>query len=264
MGYLEMKSELVRADREANIPGEDSMQRLREKAAGRPIPPSLRERVDEGDTIGLIAEFKRRSPSAGAIAAGEDPVAAAGLFKDEGASALSILTDLPDFGGSLADLEEVATATDLPVLRKDFLVDTASLLEARAAGASAALLIVRILEAGIVAHLISEGREIGLDCLVEVHDEAELEIAVLAGADLVGVNNRDLDTLTTDLTVTERLAPMVPASVTLVSESGICSVDDVKRVRDAGARAVLVGESLLRLPPADRRLLVRQLARIPR
>jgi indole-3-glycerol phosphate synthase len=151
-----------------------------------------------------------------------------------------------------------------PVLRKDFLVDAADLYQARLAGASAALLIVGMLSPQELETLLRAAAEVHLECLVEVHDEDELERALAAGAGLIGINNRDLRLLTTDLAVTERLARHVPAGITLVSESGIRTPDDVARVRDAGAHAVLVGEALLRLPVEARRARVRALAEVPR
>jgi len=150
------------------------------------------------------------------------------------------------------------------VLRKDFLVDPGQLCEARLAGAAGALLIVAMLEPRELASLLTAGARVGVECLVEVHTEEELETAVSAGASLLGINNRDLRSLTTDLGVTERLAPLVPPGGVLVSESGIRTADDVRRVRDAGAHAVLVGEALLRQAPGERGRRLRELAGVER
>lgn len=193
----------------------------------------------------MIAEFKRRSPSAGEIGAG-DPAAVATAYGTGGAAAMSVLTDGPFFGGSLADLEAARAASSLPVLRKDFVLDELQVWEARSAGADAVLLIVRILEDARLTGLLDLSRELRMSALVEVHDEAELERALGAGAVVIGVNNRDLDTFRTELEVTLRLAPLVPAGRILVGESGIRDGADVDRLGDAGVDAVLVGEALMR------------------
>lgn len=251
-GYLERKALEVRARRAEEAPAGEALAALRERAAGRGGVPSLASALRGGDRVALVAEFKRRSPSAGTLVAGEGPVDVARLYEREGATAVSVLTDASDFWGDLADLDAVCAAVRLPALRKDFLVDAAGLYEARAVGASAALLITAILTREELESMLGAAREVDLECLVEVHDEGELGAALEAGATLVGINNRDLRSLTTDLGVTERLAPVLPRHVTLVSESGIKDADDVRRVRDAGVHAILVGESLLRLPPAER------------
>jgi indole-3-glycerol phosphate synthase len=249
---LDRKALEVRARRAREAPDGDALAVLRDRAAGRGGVPSFASALRAGDRVALIAEFKRRSPSAGTLVGRADAAEVARLYEREGGAAVSVLTDAADFGGDLIDLDAVCAAVKLPALRKDFLVDAAGLYEARVAGASAALLITAILSRGELASLLRTAREVDLECLVEVHDEAELSSALEVGATLVGVNNRDLQSLTTELGVTERLAPAVPEGVTLVSESGIRSADDVRRVRDAGAHAILVGESLLRLPPAER------------
>ena len=230
-----------------------------------PPAPSLMEALTGGRHVAVMAEYKRRSPSAGLLAQGEDPVVVAKGYRDDGAAALSVLTDPDHFGGSLADLEAVAALEPrLPALRKDFLVDPVQLYEARLAGAAGALLIVAMLEPRELALLLAAGARVGLECLVEVHTEEELGVAVSAGASLLGINNRDLRRLTTDLAVTERLAPLVPPGGVLVSESGIRSADDVRRVRDAGAHAVLVGEALLREEAGERGHRLRELAGVER
>jgi indole-3-glycerol phosphate synthase len=196
--------------------------------------------------VRLLAEVKRRSPSAGEIRPGADPAEVARAYLDAGAAALSVLTDAEYFGGSLDALRAVRAAVELPLLRKDFVISAEQVWEARAAGADAVLLIARILPDPALAELQGAARECGLDVLVEVHDAAEMQRALAAGADLVGVNNRDLATFTTDLGLTPRLAAGVPEGVTLVAESGIRSAEDVRRLGEAGVDAVLVGESLMR------------------
>jgi len=194
----------------------------------------------------VIAEIKRRSPSKGEIRPDFDPVACAEAYAAGGAAALSVLTDGPFFGGSLADLSQVRAAVALPLLRKDFLIDAYQLDEARVAGADAVLLIVAALDAEALLALQQRARALGLDALVEVHDEAELEVALGCGAELIGINNRNLQSFETDLAVTEKLAPRIPGGVTVVAESGIFTPEDVARLERAGAHAFLVGESLMR------------------
>jgi indole-3-glycerol phosphate synthase len=206
----------------------------------------------------VIAELKRRSPSRGELRPDFDPVAIAKAYEAGGAAALSVLTDERFFGGSLAILESVRGATRLPLLRKDFVVDAYQIDEARVAGADAVLLIVAALAPAELAKLREHAVGLGLDVLVEVHDEAELDVAKGAGADLIGINNRDLKTFHTDLAVTERLAKRVPEGALVVTESGIFGREDVARLQRAGAAAFLVGESLMREPDpglALRRLL---------
>jgi indole-3-glycerol phosphate synthase len=200
----------------------------------------------------IVAELKKRSPSKGEIRPGFDPVDCARAYAEGGAAALSVLTDESYFGGHLDYLEKVRRAVDLPLLRKDFLVDAYQVDEARVRGADAVLLIVRAFDgpAGVdrLGQLRARAEELSLDALVEVHDEAELELALGAGADLVGINNRDLGSFETDLGVTERLASRVPEGVVLVAESGIFTSGDVERLEQAGAHACLVGEALMREP----------------
>jgi indole-3-glycerol phosphate synthase len=196
--------------------------------------------------LALIAEIKRRSPSKGDIAPHLDAVTQARGYEQAGADAISVLTEPSRFGGSLEDLRAVAAAVDLPVLRKDFLVDRCQVWEAAEAGAAAVLLIVAALSDMVLDELIEECRLCGLDALIEVHDEAEMERALATGATLIGVNNRDLHTLNVDLAVTERLARQAPPRVLLVSESGIADAADARRLALAGARALLVGENLVR------------------
>ncbi len=221
-------------------------------------PPRGFRRALLGPGPRVIAELKRRSPSRGEIRADFDPVAIARSFEASGAAALSVLTDERFFGGSLAVLKSVRRVTRLPLLRKDFVLDAYQIDEARVAGADAVLLIVAALAPADVARLREHAAGLGLDVLVEVHDAAELDVAKGAGADLIGINNRDLRSFRTDLAVTERLARQVPEGALVVAESGILGPEDVARLKRAGAFAFLVGESLMREPDpglALRRLL---------
>lgn len=194
----------------------------------------------------VIAEVKRRSPSKGDLAAIPDPADLARRYAAGGAAAISVLTEERRFGGSLADLRSVRAAVDVPLLRKDFIVEPYQLLEARASGADLALLIVAALSDDLLKELYDDARELGLTVLVEVHDEAETERAVELGAELIGVNARSLKTLQVDDATFSRLAPLVPADRVLVAESGISSRDDVSRFVAEGARVVLVGEALVK------------------
>lgn len=196
--------------------------------------------------IGVIAEFKRRSPSAGAFREAPELAATIGAYERGGASAVSVLTEGPNFGGSLEDLRRARSLTALPLLRKDFIVDEYQLHEARAAGADAVLLIVAALEEAHLRDLHAAAEELGLDVLVEVHDEHELEVAAAAGAGLIGVNNRDLRDFSVDLARTEALLPAMPPGALVVSESGISSAGQLASLARHGVAAVLVGETLMR------------------
>jgi indole-3-glycerol phosphate synthase len=208
--------------------------------------------------VAVIAEVKRRSPGAGDIRPGLVPAEWARTYEGAGASALSVLTDGPFFGGSMTDLRAARSAVDLPILRKDFILDPLQILEARAGGADAILLIVRILDDASLRRLREEAEALGMAALVEVHGADELERALASGATLIGINNRDLTTFDTDLAVTEALLDHLPREGVVVSESGIASGEDVARLGAAGVHAVLVGESTLRAD--DPGLPVRELA----
>ncbi len=221
---------------------------LEARAAAAPPPRGFAARLSPaGGPARVVAEVKRASPSAGAIRADLDAVAQARRYAEAGAAAVSVLTDGPGFGGSLDDLAACrAAGVSAPLLRKDFVLERYQLLEARAAGADAALLIVAALPAPELASLLAEAARLGLDALVEVHDEGELEAALAAGAGLVGINNRDLRSFRVDLGASERLLPRVPANALAVVESGVRTVDDAARLRRAGAANFLVGEALVR------------------
>jgi len=208
----------------------------------RPFAAALRREHE----VRLLAEVKRRSPSAGWIAEGADAVAVGLGYQAAGAAALSVLTDGEGFGGSLDDLSALRAAVGIPVLRKDFVVDPLQVWEARASGADAVLLILRILEDGMYRELAALAAELGMAVLCEAHSEAEADRGLALGATLLGINNRDLDTFRTDLEVSIRAAPRIAAAVTLVAESGIRSAADVDRLGEAGVDAILVGESLMR------------------
>ena len=195
--------------------------------------------------VNVIAECKRRSPSRGVLAPQYDPVAIARQYEAGGAAAVSVLTEPTFFDGALDHLTAVRNAVDLPVLRKDFVVDEYQLFEARAAGADAVLLIVAALEQSALVRLQSRAWELGLAALVEVHDESELSRAIASGARLVGVNNRNLRTLAVDVGASDRLAAKMPAGVVGVSESGLQTRDDLARLAAAGYRAFLIGERFM-------------------
>jgi indole-3-glycerol phosphate synthase len=222
----------------------------REAAAGVPDGHAFSAAVGRPG-LSLIAEHKRRSPSAGAIRDGlalEQVIAA---YERGGATALSILTEGPSFGGSLDDLRAARAASSLPILRKDFVVDRYQLDEAVIAGADAILLIVAALTKAELGALHEHARERGLDALVEVHDEPELEQAIAAGATLVGINNRDLTTLEVDVARTFELLPLIPQGTVVVAESGFSRREQLEELAGAGVDAVLVGEALMRAPDIE-------------
>jgi indole-3-glycerol phosphate synthase len=227
--------------RQSEVPEVDLRARLLDVPPARDPMPALRR---PGSSV--IAEVKRRSPSKGDLSAISDPGALAAAYERGGAASISVLTEERRFGGSLADLDAVRAAVDVPVLRKDFVVDSYQLLEARAHGADLALLIVAALPGDLLERLHDACRELGLTPLVEVHDEPEAERAVALGAGLIGVNARNLKTLDVDAANFAKVAPLLPDDVVRVAESGVTGADDVRRLVGEGADAVLVGEALVR------------------
>jgi indole-3-glycerol phosphate synthase len=206
------------------------------------VPPSFRAALRKG-TVAVIAEVKRRSPSAGAIREDLDPAERAALYAEHGAAAISVLTDGPYFGGSIQDLRAAAQRSPVPVLRKDFILDEVQILEARAAGAAAVLLIVRALGSRLEP-LLRYAADLRLDALVEVHTAEELKRALEAGAAIIGVNSRDLDTFEIDMETAWKIVAGVPAECIAVAESGMAGPKDVRQAATAGADAVLIGTAL--------------------
>jgi indole-3-glycerol phosphate synthase len=216
------------------------------RAEVRTIRPGLfRSALARADRINVIAECKRRSPSRGVLRAEYDPVAIARSYEAAGAAAISVLTEPTFFDGSLDHLRAVRAAVATPLLRKDFVVSEYQLLEARADGADAVLLIVAALQQHELARLLAAAQNLGLDTLVEVHDATELTRALDAGADVIGVNNRNLRTLAVDVEASERLIAMMPADVVAVSESGLKTAADLTRLKGLGYRAFLIGERFM-------------------
>jgi indole-3-glycerol phosphate synthase len=211
----------------------------------QPQTGRFREALSVPNRLNIIAECKRRSPSRGVLRADYDPVTLAASYERAGAAALSVLTEPTFFDGSLEHLAAVRGAVRLPILRKDFIIDSYQLLEARANGADAVLLIVAVLGERELRTLLSAARAFGLAALVEVHDDADLERALEAGAEIIGVNNRNLRTLDVDVHVSERAAAKMPPAVVAVSESGIRTADDMLRLHGMGYRAFLIGERLM-------------------
>jgi len=221
------------------------------RAASEQSPPLDLASALRGDRIQLIAEVKKASPSRGIIRPDFDPVEIAETYATNGASAISVLTEAKYFQGSLNHLKDIRNALEnksLPLLRKDFISDSYQVYESRAYGADSLLLIVAILTPEKLEELLRLSHELGMSCLVEVHNETEVEIASGSGAKIIGINNRDLKTFTVDLTVTERLRPLIPSDRIVVSESGIKNRSDMEKLRQWGADAVLIGESLMSAP----------------
>lgn len=242
MGFLTDKVSAVRRELDRR-PLDDSANLARSLAMppARDFAGALRH-----GTPAVIAEVKRASPSAGNIAVDRDPVELARAYAEAGAAAISVLTDRDDFGGSLADLRAVRVATDLPLLRKDFLVHPSQLIEARAAGADAVLLIAACLSAGELDALLGVAADLGIGALVETHSAADLEKALASAAGVVGVNARDLETLEVDVVLALAQLARVPEDRVAVMESGITTRSQVEAAVAAGASAILVGESLMR------------------
>ena len=222
--------------------------KLRERLDDTPPPRDFLAALASSDSIGLIAEVKKASPSKGIIRADFDPVAIARIYQEHGASCISVLTDRPYFQGSLEYLRRIRPVVELPLLRKDFILDTYQLLEARTAGADAVLLIAECLDDGSLQALHDATIELGMTPLVELYEPANLPRVLDMGAKLIGINNRDLHTFKTDLAHTVRLRGQIPADRLVVGESGIRTHRDVQRLEAAGVGAILVGESLMASP----------------
>jgi indole-3-glycerol phosphate synthase len=218
---------------------------LERSLVGAPPVRDFREALHR-NPCAIITEIKRASPSKGRLCEDFRPREIAAVYESGGAAAISVLTDETFFEGAGGHLSEVRQEAGLPVLRKDFVIDEYQIVEARILGADAVLLIARILEDGRLREYSALAAALGMSALVEVHDGVELDRALRAGAALVGINNRDLDTFRTDLTTTLELAPRVPAGVTIVGESGIHTRDDVERLLEAGVHAFLIGEALMK------------------
>ncbi len=220
---------------------------LRQQVAAMSPPRAVLSALGRAGRPALVAEFKRASPSAGAIAADADPARTARVYEEAGAAMVSVLTEPARFRGCLEDLRRVRAAVSLPVLQKDFVVDAYQLWEARAWGADCVLLIVALV-GDALPDLLGRAEAIGLTALVEAHSEAELSRALASGARLVGVNNRDLKTFDVRLETSLRLVERIPSSTVRVTESGIASAEDIARLRAAGFHAFLIGETLMRKP----------------
>ncbi|OKY75938.1 MAG: indole-3-glycerol phosphate synthase [Desulfobulbaceae bacterium DB1] len=225
--------------------------RLLASGLGEPIeevapPRGFRQALIDFAGVALIAEAKKASPSKGVICPDFDPVRIAREYEAGGAQAISVLTDEKFFQGSLSYIPQVRQAVQLPVLRKDFIIHEAQITQARKFGADAVLLIAAILDKNRMADFLAQSRELGMDVLVEVHDEADLEKALAVDSPLIGINNRNLRDFSMDLETTFRLKKLIPDSIPVVSESGIRTVEDIGRLAAAGVAAVLVGETLMR------------------
>ena len=247
------------AARRAKISDTELDFRVETQGPPRGFAASLRARANASPAgLALIAEIKKASPSKGVIREDFDPPALAQAYEDGGATCLSVLTDGPSFQGDDAYLVAARGAIQLPALRKEFLVDPWQVAESRALGADAILVILAMVDDALAAQLILQAGRYGMDALVEVHDADEMRRAASLGADLIGINNRDLKTFVVDLAVTESLIPLAPSHALLVTESGIFTPEDVRRLRAAGASAMLVGEGLMRqddVADATRRLI---------
>ncbi len=227
--------------RRENVPLAELKTALERRPEDRPFCEAL-----AAPGVSLVAEFKRRSPSSGQIGDSLDVSEIVRLYEQGGAAGLSILTERDNFGGSLDDLRAAREASSLPILRKDFIVDPYMLYEAALAGADAVLLIVAAMDKKRLEDLYAQAQALDLDCLVEVHSESELEAALDIGADVIGINNRDLSDFSVDLGRTFELMADVPAGKTVVSESGISSIDELNELERVGVDAILVGETLMR------------------
>lgn len=226
---------------------------LRDRIADLPPPRDFRAAIG-GGTCAVIAEVKQRSPSKGIMRSVFDPRAIASVYEENGAAALSVLTDHTFFGGSLSHIGEIRETVSLPLLRKDFIIDPCQVFETRVMGGDALLLIARILEQSVLVELKELAESLGLCPLVEVHSRDDLDRAVAAGATVIGINNRNLETFSTDLRVALELAPHVPKGRIVVGESGIRTREDMELLREAGITVFLVGEALMTAQDMGRKL----------
>ena len=254
---LDYKADEVRRLKQARSLS-DLLADAKEQPAARGFNASLARVVADGENA-LICEIKRKSPSAGDILPGANAARIARDYEAGGAACLSVLTDGPSFGGNLDDFAAIRAAVSLPMLRKDFMIDPLQIAESRAHGADCILVILSAVDDACAMELTQLAHELGMDVLVETHDEAELERALRLPAPSIGVNNRDLKRMVTDLTTTERLAPLLPENRHLVSESGITEPGHLHRLRTFGVRRFLIGESLMKRPDrADYARVLRQ------
>lgn len=228
----------------ANHSFSDLSAQATEQSEPRGFAAALQRAVDDGKN-GLICELKRKSPSAGEIHVGADPIDIAKEYQSGGAACLSVLTDKPSFGGSLEDLRLIKKTVDIPILRKDFMIDPIQIVEARANGADAILIIMAAVDDVCAKDLSATAYDLNMDALIEVHNEEELDRALKLSIGLLGINNRDLTEMKTNLSVTERLSKLVPDNIAFVSESGVKTEDDISRLKKSGAHRFLIGESLM-------------------
>jgi indole-3-glycerol phosphate synthase len=246
-------------DRVAELRGRSH--ELEQRAAAAPVPPSFRAALI-GDRLAVVAEIKRRSPSKGDINPTLTPAVQARAYSTGGAAAISVLTEPGSFGGSLNDLTEARRGTGLPLLRKDFIIDALQIAEARAAGASAVLLIARALPSEALVDLAAAARSYGVEALVEIRSEEELDGALALPVSVIGVNSRDLETLEVSTAVTAKLIPLIPSDRLAIAESGIATTADAVEASRLGADAILVGSALS--SASDPAALVHSLAAVPR
>lgn len=227
------------------------LERVKDEIARQRCPVSLKETLSKTQGTRIIAEIKKASPSLGIIRPEPfEPGQFADIYQDNGASAISVITEEHFFQGALSSLKTVKERTQLPVLRKDFLWDEYQVLQSRAFGADFILLIAAILDLGRLQELLHLTRQLGMEALLEVHDEKELELVLEAGAEIIGINNRNLKTFEVSLDISRRLAPAIPEDKIVISESGIRSRQDVLSLEKCGIKAFLVGETLMRAPDA--------------
>ena len=239
---------------------QDFLDMARDQARPRGFKSSLSSIADNGENA-LICEMKRKSPSAGDILPGADSRDIAAQYERGGAACLSVLTDGPSFGGSLRDFGAIRGAVSLPMLRKDFMIDTIQVTEARAHGADAVLVILSCIDDALALDLTQTALDLGMDALIETHDAGEIERALALPSPLIGINNRDLKVMQTDLATSETLSRLIPDDRNIVSESGISQPEDISRLRKTGARRFLIGESLMKRSDREQHARALRLAR---